>query len=220
MSVSTQFAAQAARAHPSLEGLLGALAVEVREYVPPGLVRLGIDRLSRRLRRTDPDPATALEALGARVVAGFRVVGPGESASDLDALRPDVVLDRREGDALLVAALAVAAGRRHGWDVGVVLTEDGGVHVGHQDLDAPYVVAVREQGRLVDASELGEGDLWWATPHAVVRALVERLADRAPRLGDVGVHVRALELALTLPADPVDRGRQTVELARARAALN
>ncbi|WP_205699281.1 transglutaminase family protein [Conexibacter sp. SYSU D00693] len=212
------FAHQIAMAEPAVEPLLVALA-DAFSPVDDAAVHDHVGRLAERLRHVAPDPAAQLAALGSRVVAGFRRPNRRVLAGDLDDLLLPTVLQGRRGDELLVAAAAVAAAHRLGWDVGVLCAEDR-VFVGHDGLEEPLVVSPRDRGRLLDVRDVTGADVFWVEPHGLADRVLERVAERARDLGLHHVALRAAELALALPVEPREHLVRAVALARVRARFN
>ncbi len=179
-----------------------------------------IGALAGRLSGVPDDPAAQVAAIGARILASFQRPGRLSCPSTIDDLLLPRVLDEARGDDLLVAAAAVVAGHRRGWDVGVVRTGDR-VLVAHAGLLA-VVASVADDGRLVDARDIAsEGeDLWWCEPHGLAELVLDRTAARADDLGLHHVALRAAELACALPAAPREHLARAVRLARVRARFN
>jgi hypothetical protein len=175
----------------------------------------------------------ALEELAAWLV-GARHHGPEgqlHSAAELvaahlealalDSAIDDLLLDRvvigRAGHPLLLAVASVEAGRRAGLALGIVAGVDG-AFVAHQRLAEPLVVdPVR--GRVVDVRSFS-APVTWQCSHQVVARILNRIGERAERLGHVAWALRSAELRLALPFEGRTRERLEADLRRVRARLN
>ena len=112
-----------------------------------------------------------------------------------------------------------AAGQRRGWSVEVVAGDRRAV-VAHTALDAELVLSPRYHGRIVEAADLEDDELAWCCAHEVAGALIDRLDERAARIGQTVMLERVRELALSLPLTPREMQARRVALHRARSAWN
>lgn len=139
----------------------------------------------------------------------------------LDAAIDDLLLDRvvigGAGHPLLLAVACAEAGRRAALPLGVVAGADG-AFVAHQRLAEPLLVDP-STGTVLDARSL-DAPVSWQCSHQVVARILNRIGDRAERLGHVAWALRAAELRLALPFEPSARERLEADLRRVRARLN
>jgi hypothetical protein len=153
--------------------------------------------------------------------AAADVIGAHLEAIALDAAIDDLLLDRvvigRVGHPLLLAVVTVEAARRAGLALGVVAGVDG-AFVAHQRLPDPLLVEAAT-GRVVDARSL-EGQVAWQCCHQVVARILNRIGERAERLGHLVWALRAAELRLALPFEAGTRERLEADLRRVRSRLN
>ena len=149
------------------------------------------------------------------------LVGAHLEALVLDCAIDDLLLDRvvigRAGHPLLLAVAAVEAGRRAGLALGVVAGVDG-AFVAHQRLAEPLVVD-GATGRVLDARSL-PAPVAWQCSHQVVARILNRIGERAERLGHIAWALCAAELRLILPFEGATRERLEPDLRRVRARLN
>jgi hypothetical protein len=108
-------------------------------------------------------------------------------------------------------------GRRAGLRLGIAAGPDG-AFLAHPDLEAPLLVdpaagAVRDAGTFDQAVS-------WQCCHQVAARIVNRIGERADRVGNVVWTLRAAELRLALPFDGPTRERLQLDLRRVRARLN
>lgn|GEM_PF-5992399 len=110
-------------------------------------------------------------------------------------LLPDV-LRERAGDPAGIALAAVAAAQAAGLAIDVV---SDGEHLYLAHPDTPLVV---EPGaaRLLDGRTLGV-DLLWCCAHETAALILERIAERAERTGDLSLALAASALTLELPLE-------------------
>jgi hypothetical protein len=153
--------------------------------------------------------------------AAADMLGAHLEALALDCAIDDLLLDRvvigGAGHPLLLAVASVEAGRRAGLALGVVAGVDG-AFVGHQRLAEPLVVDAAT-GRVLDARSL-PALVAWQCSHQVVARILNRIGERAERLGHVAWALRAAELRLALPFEGSTRERLEADLRRVRARLN
>jgi hypothetical protein len=192
LSLTAEFApVRAARAELALDEL-AAWLVGARDDGPEGQLHAAADLVGAHLE------ALALE-------------------SAIDDLLFDRVVIGRAGHPLLLAVASVEAGRRAGVALGVVAGVDGSF-VAHQQLAEPLVIdPVR--GRVVDARSLS-APVAWQCSHQVVARILNRIGERAERLGHIAWALRAAELRLALPFEGSTRERLEADLRRVRARLN
>jgi hypothetical protein len=128
-------------------------------------------------------------------------------------LLPDV-LRAGAGDPAGVALAVAAAAQRAGLAIDVV---------GHDDTlllahpDATQVV--EPSGRLLDGRTLGV-DLKWRCAHETAATILDRIAARAERTGDLALATAARALTLTLPLEDASRASRVRDHARLLARLN
>lgn len=136
----------------------------------------------------------------------------------LDDLLLPRVLRRGGGHALTLTIAAVEAGRRAGIPLGVV-GRGREQYLAHAGLADPHVADLGAPGELVDLGGR-EQEVGWQCAHQVAALLLNRIAERAERVGHLTWALRAAELRLALPAGPDTRERMERELERLRARLN
>jgi hypothetical protein len=166
---------------------------------------------------------------------------PGDASSELEAVRalcetfgsgpalllPEV-LRTRAGDPAGVALAVAAAAQRAGLAIDVVAPRnlkvpdpfmlarnDAVLFLAHPD--APLVVEA--SGRLLDGRTLGV-DLEWRCAHETTATILDRIAERAERTGDLALAIAARALTLTLPLEDDSREHRVREHARLLARLN
>ena len=153
--------------------------------------------------------------------AAADMVGARLEALALDCAIDDLLLDRvvidRAGHPLLLAVASAEAGRRAGLALGVVARVDG-AFVAHQRLAEPLLVDAAT-ARVVDVRSL-TAPVAWQCSHQVVARILNRIGERAERLGHVAWALRAAELRLALPFEGHTRERLEADLRRMRARLN
>lgn len=164
-------------------------------------------------------------ARGAAPLDELRAVAEVASA-ELDAVElhsaiDDLLLDRvlvdRAGHPLLLTIACVESGRRAGLPLAVVAGQ-AGAFVAHERLPEPIVVDAAA-GRLVDARTLGS-TVRWQCSHQVAARILNRIGERADRLGVVSWALRAAEMRLALPFEEAARERLEADLKRIRARHN
>ena len=189
------FSLAATQSCPDHAGLALALAAEFHE-VDEGAVEAAFDALGAALAPALPDhPVEQLDEL-CRTMAAFEAL---EAPLDPAAVHVDVAIDRLAGHATTLTVVAAEAGRRAGFDVGIVAGRDGH-RIGHRALEP--------------------ADAPWRCGHQVAFALLAELVERAQRTGDLATALRAAELRLDLPLGGAARRRVEHELERMRALLN
>lgn len=142
-------------------------------------------------------------------------IGRGCAFDDLLLHR---VLERRAGDAIPLALAAVEAGRRVGIPLGVV-GRGRDQFLAHAGLADPHVADLSRRGPLVDLTGREE-TVSWQCAHQMAAVQLNRIAERAERIGHLSWAVRAAELRLALPARASTRERWERDLERVRARLN
>jgi hypothetical protein len=139
----------------------------------------------------------------------------------LDCAIDDLLLDRvaisRAGHPLLLTIACVEAGRRAGLALGVVAGPDG-AFVAHYLLAEP-LVADPATGRVLDPRSLG-APLSLQCSHQAVARILNRIGERAERVGHVAWALRVAELLLALPFESTARERLESDLRRVRARMN
>ena len=171
-------------------------------------------------------------------------LAPGDAFGELEAVRalcetfgrgpalllPDV-LRARAGDpagvALAVAAAAQRAGLRidvvapraeapaRTWDTIPPADASETLYLAHPDA----TLVVEPSGRLLDGRTLGV-DLEWRCAHETTATILDRIAGRAERTGDLALATAARALTLTLPLEDDSRDYRVREHARLLARLN
>jgi hypothetical protein len=150
---------------------------------------------------------------------------PGDAYSELQGVRalcetfgrgpalllPDV-LRARAGHPDAIAVAVAAAAQRAGLSIDVVanIKVPGTFMLAHPD--APMVVEA--SGRLLDGRTLGM-DLEWRCAHETSATILDRVAERAERTGDLALAIAARGIAL-----PLDGDERRREHARLLARLN
>jgi hypothetical protein len=153
--------------------------------------------------------------------AAADMAGAHLEALALDCAIDDLLLDRvvigGAGHPLLLTVAAVEAGRRAGLALGVVAGVDG-AFVAHEHLADPVVVDPAT-GRVFDVRSLG-APVAWQCSHQVSARILNRIGERAERVGHIAWALRAAELRLALPFESSARERLEADLRRVRARLN
>jgi hypothetical protein len=208
------FVVQAGRGCSTPAHLALALAAE---FAPVRLARAdaALDELAAWLvgARHD-DPADQLDALAELTAAHLEAV---VLSSAIDDLLLDRVAAGGAGHPLLLAIACAEAARRAGLAVGIVAGADG-AFVAHRELADPVLVDPA-RGALRDARTL-ETPVSWQCCHQVAARILNRIGERAERVGHLGWALRAAELRLALPYDAPTRERLQADLRRVRARLN
>jgi hypothetical protein len=164
------------------------------------------------------------DAAIAALAAGLR---RGDALAELEAVRalcesfgsgpalllPDV-LRERGGDPAGVALAAAAAAQRAGLAVDIVGHHDT-LLLAHPDAS----LVVDPSGRILDGRTLGV-DLDWRCAHETAATILDRIAGRAERTGDLALATAARALTLTLPLEDDSREYRVREHARLLARLN
>jgi hypothetical protein len=140
-------------------------------------------------------------------------------AVTLDCAIDDLLLDRvaisGAGHPLLLTIACAEAGRRAGLALGVVAGPDG-AFVAHYLLAEPLVA---DPGRVLDVRSLS-APLSLQCSHQVMARILNRIGERAKRVGHVAWALRAAELLLALPFESSAREHLESDLRRVRARLN
>jgi hypothetical protein len=142
-------------------------------------------------------------------------------AVTLDCAIDDLLLDRvaisGAGHQLLLTIACAEAGRRAGLALGVVAGPDG-AFVAHYLLAEP-LVADPATGRVLDVRSLS-APLSLQCSHQAVARILNRIGERAARVGHVAWALRAADLLLALPFESGARERLESDLRRVRARMN
>ena len=160
------------------------------------------------------DPADQLEALADLAGAHLEAV---VLTSAIDDLLLDRVVAGGAGHPLLLAIACAEAARRAGLPMGIVAGADG-AFVAHRELPEPVLVDPA-RGGLRDARTL-QAPVSWQCCHQVAARILNRIGERAERVGQVCWALRAAELRLALPFEAPTRERLEADLRRVRARLN
>lgn len=167
-------------------------------------------------------PRDQLLGCAAAVSARFTVVPTPQRISRdcvLDDLLLHRVLRRNTGHALPLTAVAVEAGRRVGIPLGIV-GRGREQYLAHAAFADPHVADMaRPRDGLVDLAGR-EQELGWQCAHQLAALLLNRIAERAERIGNVTWALQAAELRLALPVGSEARERMERDLQRVRARLN
>jgi Transglutaminase-like superfamily len=195
-------------------GMSLALAAEFAP-VRVGRADLALEELSAWLvgaRTEEPE---------AQLAAVAELAGEQLEAVALSSAIDDLLVDRvavgGAGHPLLLAVTCVEAARRAGLPLGIVAGPDG-AFVAHRELAEQLLVDPAER-RLRDARTLAE-PVSWQCCHQVAARILNRIGERAERVGHVVWALRAAELRLALPFDEPTRERLQHDLRRVRARLN
>lgn len=208
------FAVEASRGCSTPCQLALALAAE---FVPvrPARADRALDELAAWLGGArDGDPVDQLDALAQLAGAHLEAVVLSTAIDDLlfDRVAPDGA-----GHPLLLAIACAEAGRRAGLPVGIVAGADG-AFVAHRETAQPLLVDPA-RGALRDARTL-RSRVSWQCCHQVSARILNRIGERAERVGQVSWALRAAELRLVLPFEAPRRERLEADLRRVRARLN
>jgi hypothetical protein len=208
------FAVQANRGCSTPCNLALALAAE---FVPVRLARAdrALDELAAWLvGARDGDPVDQLHALARLAGAHLEAVVLSTAIDDLlfNRVAPDGA-----GHPLLLAVACSEAARRAGLPVGIVAGADG-AFVAHRELAEPLLVDPA-RGALRDARTL-RSPVSWQCCHQVAARILNRIGERAERVGHLCWALRAAELRLALPFEAPTRDRLEADLRRIRARLN
>jgi hypothetical protein len=177
--------------------------------------------------RVAHDLGCDLDGSDAAIAALAAELRRGDAHAELEAVRalcerfgdgpalllPDV-LRSGAGDPAGVALAVAAAAQRAGLAIDLV---------GHGDAlllahpDAPLVVD--PGGRILDGRTLGV-DLDWRCAHETAATILDRIAGRAERTGDLALATAARALTLTLPLEDDSRDYRVREHARLLSRLN
>lgn len=202
------FALLAAEPTVDHEELALALAADLGVRMTPVAVARR-DALVRAL----PEPGDACQELeGVRHLLTDRL----EASGDGPLLLPQVLL-RGFGHPAAVAIAAVAAARRRGLAVDIA-GHGLDLYLAHPDV-LPYVVDPARPGALVDSRRFDDG-VAWRCSHQSVFALLQRVAARAERNGDVAAALAGASMRLALPLGGKLRQAAELEHRRLLARLN
>jgi hypothetical protein len=183
--------------------------------VRPARAEAALDELAAWLAgaRHD-DPAGQLDALAELTAAHLEAV---VLSSAIDDLLLDRVAAGGAGHPLLLAIACIEAARRAGLPVGIVAGLDG-AFLAHRELADPVLVDPA-RGALRDARTL-QAPVSWQCCHQVAARILNRIGERAERVGQLCWALRAAELRLALPFDGPTRERLEADLRRVRARMN
>ena len=200
------FAVQARRGCSTPCNLALALAAE---FVPvrPARSDRALDELAVSLvGARDGDPVDQLHALARLAGAHLEAVVLSTAIDDLlfNRVAPDGA-----GHPLLLAVACSEAARRAGLPVGIVAGR--GAFVAHRELAEPLLVDPA-RGALRDART----PVSWQCCHQVAARILNRIGERAERVGHLCWALRAAELRVEAPT----RERLEADLRRLRARLN
>jgi hypothetical protein len=164
---------------------------------------------------SSPDPSDELHALSD--LLGGAAMPESVVGSDVCCLMIDDALAQGAAHPLVRAVLAVEAGRRRGFDVGVV--SNGSEHcVAHEQLDEPLLLRA-DSGAVVDAHTLPD-TLQWRCSHEVCGLLLDELEQRWVLWARFESALQAANLRLSLPLDDESSQAARLRLERVRARLN
>lgn len=216
------FALQAVSECPAHADLAVALAAEF-DGAPADEALAELDAIALTLARVRGcTPREQLIACAAAVTDQFTAAPVRQptlaSACVLDDLLLPRVLRRGTGHTLALTIAAVEAGRRAGIPLGVV-GRGREQYLAHAGLADPHVADLGAPDELVDLGGR-EQQVGWQCAHQVSALLLNRIAERAERVGHLDWALRAAELRLALPVGPDTRERMERELERLRARLN
>jgi hypothetical protein len=208
------FAVQASRGCSTPCNLALALAAE---FVPvrPARSDRALDELAvSLLGARDGDPVGQLHALAQLAGAHLEAVVLTTAIDDLlfNRVAPDGA-----GHPLLLAVACSEAARRAGLPVGIVAGADG-AFVAHREPAEPLLVDPA-RGALREARTL-RSPVSWQCCHQVAARILNRIGERAERVGHLCWALRAAELRLALPFEAPTRERLEADLRRLRARLN
>lgn len=208
------FADQASRGCSTPCHLALALAAEFAA-VRPARAEHALDELAAWLvgARCD-EPVGQLHALADLAGAHLEAV---VLSSAIDDLLLDRVAVGGAGHPLLLAIAGAEAARRAGLRVGIVAGADG-AFLAHRELAEPLLVDPA-RGALRDARTL-DSPVSWQCCHQLAARILNRIGERADRVGHVCWALRAAELRLALPFEAPTRERLEADLRRVRARLN
>jgi hypothetical protein len=187
------------------------------EFAPLSAERAqrALDELAAWLLATaDGGPLDQLQAVA-------ELAGAHLEALTLDCAIDDLLLDRvaisGAGHQLLLAIACAEAGHRAGLPLGIVAGPEG-AFVAHRDLAEPLIADPRT-ARVLDVRSL-HTPVAWQCSHQVVARILNRIGERAERVGHVAWALRAAELRLALPFERSARERLEADLRHVRARLN
>ena len=208
------FAVQASRGCSTPCSLALALAAEFVPVRPARSDRALDDLAAWLVGARDGDPVGQLHALARLAGAHLEAVVLSTAIDDLlfNRVAPDGA-----GHPLLLAVACSEAARRARLPVGIVAGADGAV-VAHRELAEPLLVDPA-RGALRDARTL-RSPVSWQCCHQVAARILNRIGERAERVGHLCWALRAAELRVALPFEAPTRERLEADLRRLRARLN
>ena len=173
------------------------------------------------------DLGCTIDGSDAAIAALASGLAPADAFGELEAVRalcqsfgrgpalllPDV-LRSRGGDPAGVALAVASVAQRAGLAIDVVGHDDT-LLLTHPDA----TMVVEPSGRLVDGRTLGV-DLEWRCAHETAVTILDRIAGRAERTGDLALATAARALTLRLPLEDDSRAYRVREHARLLSRLN
>lgn len=213
--MSASFSALAATGCPPHAELALCLAAEFAD-VDIAAVDEQLERLAAPLIGLRDRPAHCQLQAGC-ALALKDLTATRERAGIRSLLLPDV-LRRGRGHVVILAVLAVEAGRRAGLPLGIVASSHA-TYVGHRDVDGVLVDPTRPD-RPTEAGTLDQPDLRWRCAHETCLTLLNEIVDNAMRSGAINHALRAAELRLALPLDEPSMQRWHDELDAVRSWSN
>ena len=173
------------------------------------------------------DLGCTIDGSDAAIAALASGLAPADAFGELEAVRdlcesfgrgpalllPDV-LRERAGDPAAIALAVATAAQRAGLAIDVVGHEDT-LLLAHPDA----TMVVEPSGRLLDGRTLGV-DLEWRCAHETAATILDRIAGRAERTGDLALATAARAVTLTLPLEDDSRDYRVREHARLLSRLN
>lgn len=170
---------------------------------------------SQLLPPPSSDPIDELHAMSD--LLGGAAMPEAAIGADVCCLMIDDALAQGVAHPLVRAVIAVEAGRRRGFDVGVV--SNGSEHcVAHEGLDEPLLVRA-DDGAVVDAHTLPD-TLQWYCSHEVCGLLLDELERRWLLWTRIDNALQAANLRLSLPLDEESSQAARLSVERVRARLN
>jgi regulator of sirC expression with transglutaminase-like and TPR domain len=214
------FADLAEAADPPMDALALALAAEFRA-VDAGGALAALDDLGAQLARlatgTPATPERAAEICGQLLGDEHGFTGDREHYDHPDNSMLDLVLARRRGLPILLSVVYIEVARRAGIPLaGVGLP--GHFVVGHFGADPPILLDPFDGGHAVQADVTAGVRPWSA--HEIALRMLNNLVAAYRRRGQLSASIRAADMRLMLPAEPLARNALVAELRALRAQLN
>ena len=209
------FALQASRGCSTPCDLALALAAEFVPVRPARADARSMGSLHGSPARATATPSIQLARVGRPRPSAH--LEPVVLSSAIDDLLFNRVAPDGPGHPLLLAIACSEAARRAGLPMGIVAgAEDA--FVAHRELAEPVFVDPA-RGALRDGRTL-RSSVSWQCCHQVAARILNRIGERAERVGQVCWALRAAELRLALPFEAPVRERLEADLRRIRARLN